>query len=182
MDELQAIKQALGFLLEQENIRQQEIAALNEKIDALSGDFNNRSSEFSQWVDDRNFNDFAGKYGEELSPYNDRLRKIHQDDDYDVVRDTYDAFNSGDNDGDVDNFVKETKSALDAYLKDIGIPEDVKVEVKADMDGDGETETVIDEKPAEEPTEKPAADDDEKKKFMDSINSAVDKELAKQKK
>lgn len=36
MDELQSIKQALSFLLDQENIRQQELAALNEKIEALN--------------------------------------------------------------------------------------------------------------------------------------------------
>ena len=33
MDELTSIKQALSFLLEQENIRQQELDALNEKIE-----------------------------------------------------------------------------------------------------------------------------------------------------
>lgn len=190
MDELQSIKQALSFLLEQENIRQQEIAALNEKIEALNTNLTDRSKEFAGWVDERDFRDFSNKYGEKLAPYAEKMGKIHQD--YDLLRDTYDAYNSGDKDVGEDEFIDNTISALDAYLEDIGIPKDVAVEVKADMDGDGEPETVVAEKEGEVETqpdvEEPdtevaeEAAPDEDKEFMDSINSAVDKELAKKKK
>lgn len=189
MDELQSIKQALSFLLEQENIRQQEIATLNEKIEALNTALSDRTNDFSSWVDNREFKDFSDKYGEKLAPYAEKMGKIHQD--YDLVRDAYDAYNSDDSGVDEDTFIDNTVSALDAYLEDIGIPKDVAVEVKADMNGDGEPETVVAEK--EGNTEKveevkevediPEAEEaDEDKKFMDSINKAVDKELAKNKK
>ena len=75
-EELKAIKQALSFLLDQENIRQQELNALNEKIDALSGNFNERDKAFSDWVDDREFKDFDSAYGEKLKPYSETMRKI----------------------------------------------------------------------------------------------------------
>ena len=196
MDELQSIKQALSFLLDQENIRQQELAALNEKIEALNTILSERSKEFTGWIDNREFKDFADKYGEKLAPYAEKMGKIHQD--YDLVRDTYDAYNSSDMSVDEDEFIDNTVSALNSYLKDIGIPMDVAVEVKADMNGDGEPETTIAEKKPEgeaevevevkkevapeAKTEKGVeAEEDEDKKFMDSINKAVDKELAKNK-
>lgn len=190
MDELQSIKQALSFLLEQENIRQQELAALNEKIEALNTSISDRSKEFTDWVDNREFKDFSDKYGEKLAPYAEKMGKIHQD--YDLVRDAYDAYNSDETGIDEDSFIDNTISALDAYLEDIGIPKDVAVEVKADMDRDGEPETVVAEKEGETVEEKevtPEAETEEKdveadedKKFMDSINAAVDKELAKKNK
>lgn len=196
MDELQSIKQALSFLLDQENIRQQELAALNEKIEALDTILSERSKEFTGWIDNREFKDFADKYGEKLAPYAEKMGKIHQD--YDLVRDTYDAYNSSDMSVDEDEFIDNTVSALNSYLKDIGIPMDVAVEVKADMNGDGEPETTIAEKkpegeaevevevkkevaPEAETEKDVEAEEDEDKKFMDSINKAVDKELAKNK-
>lgn len=195
MDELQSIKQALSFLLDQENIRQQELAALNEKIEALNDTLSERSREFTGWVDNREFKDFADKYGEKLAPYAEKMGKIHQD--YDLVRDAYDAYNSSDMSMGEDEFIDNTVSALDSYLEDIGIPMDVAVEVKADMNGDGEPETTIAEKkpegeaeveikeeiaPEAEAEKEVEAEEDEDKKFMDSINKAVDKELAKNKK
>ena len=196
MDELQSIKQALSFLLDQENIRQQELAALNEKIEALNTILSERSKEFTGWIDNREFKDFSDKYGEKLAPYAEKMGKIHQD--YDLVRDTYDAYNSSDMSVDEDEFIDNTVSALNSYLKDIGIPMDVAVEVKADMNGDGEPETTIAEKkpegeaevevevkkkvaPEAETEKDVEAEEDEDKKFMDSINKAVDKELAKNK-
>ena len=194
MEELQSIKQALSFLLDQENIRQQELAALNEKIEALNTTLSDRSKEFTSWIDNREFKDFSDKYGEKLAPYAEKMGKIHQD--YDLVRDTYDAYNSSDMSVGEDEFIDNTVSALDSYLKDIGIPMDVAVEVKADMNGDGEPETTIAEKkpegeaevevkkevaPEAETEKGVEAEEDEDKKFMDSINKAVDKELAKNK-
>lgn len=194
MDELQSIKQALSFLLDQENIRQQELAALNEKIEALNTILSEKSKEFTGWIDNREFKDFSDKYGEKLAPYAEKMGKIHQD--YDLVRDTYDAYNSSDMSVGEDEFIDNTVSALDSYLEDIGIPMDVAVEVKADMNGDGEPETTIAEKkpegeaevevkkevaPEAETGKDVEAEEDEDKKFMDSINKAVDKELAKNK-
>lgn len=196
MEELQSIKQALSFLLDQENIRQQELAALNEKIEALNATLSEKSKEFTGWIDNREFKDFSDKYGEKLAPYAEKMGKIHQD--YDLVRDTYDAYNSSDMSVGEDEFIDNTVSALDSYLEDIGIPMDVAVEVKADMNGDGEPETTIAEKkpegeaevkvevkkevaPEAETEKDVEAEEDEDKKFMDSINKAVDKELAKNK-
>ena len=206
MDELTSIKQALSFLLEQENIRQQELNALNEKIEGLSGSVNDRVKEFSGWVDDRNFKDFSDKYGEQLSPYAEKMNKIRGDG-YDFMRDAYDSYDPSVYSSQ-DEYIADTISSLDKYLEDIGIPKDVKVEVKADMNGDGITETVIDSTETVEPAdtektedaekqeekkeksedekseaedEKSEVEDEEEKKFMDSISAAVDKELAKNK-
>lgn len=193
MDEMNSIKQALSFLLEQESIRQQEIAALNEKIDSLLGTVNDRVKEFSGWVNDRDFKDFSDKYGERLAPYADKMNKIHTEDGYDFMKDLY---NSYDGKQPQDDFINETVEALDKYLEEIGIPKDVKVEVKADLNGDGEVETVVDTNEATPAKAEPEAEvkkeveveepakaetEDEDKEFMDSINKAVDKELAKNK-
>lgn len=176
-EELKAIKQALSFLLDQENIRQQELNALNEKIDALSGNFNERDKAFSDWVDDREFKDFDSAYGEKLKPYSETMRKIRQDD-YDLARDAYNTYRDSDKSLSPEEFIDTTISALDKYLEDIGIPKGTAVEVKADLNGDGEPETVVAEKATVE-TEKVEEKSEEDKDFMDSINAAVDKELAK---
>ena len=179
-EELKAIKQALSFLLDQENIRQQELNALNEKIDALSGNFNERDKAFSDWVDDREFKDFDSAYGEKLKPYSETMRKIRQDD-YDLARDVYNTYRDSDKDLSPEEFIDSTISALDKYLEDIGIPKGTAVEVKADLNGDGKPETVVAEKTTveTEKVEEKSDDDKEDKDFMDSINAAVDKELAK---
>ena len=182
-EELKAIKQALSFLLDQENIRQQELNALNEKIDALSGNFNERDKAFSDWVDDREFKDFDSAYGEKLKPYSETMRKIRQDD-YDLARDVYNTYRDSDKDLSPEEFIDSTISALDKYLEDIGIPKGTAVEVKADLNGDGKPETVVAEQATkevevEEKSEEKSDDDNEDKDFMDSINAAVDKELAK---
>ena len=182
-EELKAIKQALSFLLDQENIRQQELNALNEKIDALSGNFNERDKAFSDWVDDREFKDFDSAYGEKLKPYSETMRKIRQDD-YDLARDVYNTYRDSDKDLSPEEFIDTTISALDKYLEDIGIPKGTAVEVKADLNGDGKPETVVAEQATkevevEEKSEEKSDDDKEDKDFMDSINAAVDKELAK---
>ena len=179
-EELKAIKQALSFLLDQENIRQQELNALNEKIDALSGNFNERDKAFSEWVDDREFKDFDSAYGEKLKPYSETMRKIRQDD-YDLARDVYDTYRDSDKNLSPEEFIDTTISALDKYLEEIGIPKGTAVEVKADLNGDGKPETVVAEQATmeKEKVEEKSEEDKEDKDFMDSINAAVDKELAK---
>lgn len=177
-EELKAIKQALSFLLDQENIRQQELNALNEKIDALSGNFNERDKAFSEWVDDREFKDFNSAYGEKLKPYSETMRKIRQDD-YDLARDVYDTYRDSDRNLSPEEFIDSTISALDKYLEEIGIPKGTAVEVKADLNGDGKPETVVAEQATMEKVEEKSDEDKEDKDFMDSINAAVDKELAK---
>lgn len=179
-EELKAIKQALSFLLDQENIRQQELNALNEKIDALSGNFNDRDKAFSDWVDDREFKDFDSAYGEKLKPYSETMRKIRQDD-YDLARDVYNTYRDSDKSISPEEFIDSTISALDKYLEEIGIPKGTAVEVKADLNGDGKPETVVAEQAAveTEKVEEKSEEDKEDKDFMDSINAAVDKELAK---
>ena len=179
-EELKAIKQALSFLLDQENIRQQELNALNEKIDALSGNFNERDKAFSEWVDDREFKDFDSAYGEKLKPYSETMRKIRQDD-YDLARDVYDTYRDSDKSLSPEEFIDSTISALDKYLEEIGIPKGTAVEVKADLNGDGKPETVVAEQATVETenVEEKSDEDKEDKDFMDSINAAVDKELAK---
>lgn len=179
-EELKAIKQALSFLLDQENIRQQELNALNEKIDALSGSFNERDKAFSEWVDDREFKDFDSAYGEKLKPYSETMRKIRQDD-YDLARDAYNTYRDSDKSLSPEEFIDSTIYALDKYLEEIGIPKGTAVEVKADLNGDGEPETIVAEKDTveTEKVEEKSEEDKEDKDFMDSINAAVDKELAK---
>ena len=137
------IKQVLSFLLEQENLRAQEMRALNDKIDSLFSIVDEKVLEYGQFADDINFDKFNSKYGEQLGQYSDVMKRINQDDGYDVIRDTFDEMKNHE-DVDSDAFVTDVTTRLDAYLGSLGIPSDTKVEVVADLDGDGETETVVD--------------------------------------
>lgn len=201
MDELEQIKQSIAamketliFLVEQEKIRGNEVAALNEKIEAVNDTVVNQIINPSiDLYNEKQYEDFSSKYGERLGKYDETMRSSMNDPEYDSTREAWDALQADeDKDNvDVEAYVSGVEQGLEQYVNNIkkalGIPMDEAVEitetpegdieVKADENGDGEPETTVateatEEAPAEEmPTteETPENEEDE-----------IDPELAKE--
>ena len=165
---IETFKETLVFLVEQEKVRGEEVAALNEKIesvnDILVNQIINPSIEAYQ---EEQYQGFKDKYGEQLGKYDDTLRTSMNDPEYDSTREAWDelqALPEEERAGvDEEAYVKGVEEGLSEYVdnikKSLGIDEDAaveikedengEIEVKADTDGDGEVDTKVTEKKSE---------------------------------
>ena len=192
MDELSEIKEAINtiketlvFLVEQEKVRGEEVAALNEKIEAVNDLVTKQIVEPSiAYFDEQQFNDFNSKYGERLGKYDDLMKSSLNSPDYSSTREAWNELkNMSDEEKanlDMDKYVEGVESGIADYVakikEQLGLPPEADmeikadeegVEVKADADGNGTKEVVAEEKMDVE--EKPAEEESE-----------VDPELAKE--
>ena len=162
---IETFKETLVFLVEQEKVRGEEVAALNEKIesvnDILVNQIINPSIEAYQ---EEQYQGFKDKYGEQLGKYDDTLRTSMNDPEYDSTREAWDELQAlpEEERAEVDEeaYVKGVEEGLSEYVdnikKSLGIDEDAAVEIKedengeievnADTDGDGEVDTKVTEK------------------------------------
>ena len=165
---IETFKETLVFLVEQEKVRGEEVAALNEKIesvnDILVNQIINPSIEAYQ---EEQYQGFKDKYGEQLGKYDDTLRTSMNDPEYDSTREAWDelqALPEEERAGvDEEAYVKGVEEGLSEYVdnikKSLGIDKDTaveikedengEIEVKADTDGDGEVDTEVTEKKSE---------------------------------
>lgn len=165
---IETFKETLVFLVEQEKVRGEEVAALNEKIesvnDILVNQIINPSIEAYQ---EEQYQGFKDKYGEQLGKYDDTLRTSMNDPEYDSTREAWDELQTlpEEERAEVDEeaYVKGVEEGLSEYVdnikKSLGIDEDAaveikedengEIEVKADTDGDGEVDTEVTEEKSE---------------------------------
>lgn len=165
---IETFKETLVFLVEQEKVRGEEVAALNEKIesvnDILVNQIINPSIEAYQ---EEQYQGFKDKYGEQLGKYDDTLRTSMNDPEYDSTREAWDELQALPEEErvevDEEAYVKGVEEGLSEYVdnikKSLGIDEDAaveikedengEVEVKADTDGDGEVDTKVTEEKSE---------------------------------
>lgn len=169
MDELEQIKQmveafkeTLVFLVEQEKIRGEEVAALNEKIDAVNDVLVNQIINPSvEAYQEEQYNGFKDKYGERLSKFDETIRTSMNDPEYDSTREAWDQLQEMPEEEkagvDTDAYVDGVEQGLEEYVdnikKSLGLAEDEpveitqdengEIEVKADTDGDGQVDDVV---------------------------------------
>lgn len=161
---IETFKETLVFLVEQEKVRGEEVAALNEKIesvnDILVNQIINPSIEAYQ---EEQYQGFKDKYGEQLGKFDETIRTSMNDPEYDSTREAWDelqALPEEEREGvDEEAYVKGVEEGLTEYVdnikKSLGIDEDAaveikedgngEIEVKADTDGDGEVDTEVTE-------------------------------------
>lgn len=212
MDENQVIQyvNAIGNAL---NELDRHIKAIEEKVDEGIAEADKRINELHKVVYDEiinpaneyigkmdreaRFDDFNEKYGERLGSLNDELSAI-EGDDYDIVRDAFDQYDSYEGDKpDEDEFVNALVEAVGNQLSQIkeklGIAPNADIEVKQDEDGntvvesegevvatddgegaeedegEGEDVTTVEvEKPAKEEGEEAEAEGEEKEADSES--------------
>lgn len=138
---------------------------------------------------------WKNKYGEKLSPYEERL-KATEGDDFDIWKTTYDEWNATEDDPDewVDVLIEEIDKSLEPLAKVFGVPKEdlnatVEIEngevadIQADIEPEGEgteaeeevtEETVTEEEPA---TEEGAEEEElsEEEAFQKELDDAYNK-------
>lgn len=194
MDELSEIKEAIStiketlvFLVEQEKVRGEEVAALNDKIDAVNELVTKQIVEPAiQYYNEEQFNKFNDQYGERLGKYDELMKSSLNQPDYSSTREAWNELQGMSDEErdaiDMDKYVEGVESGIADYVakikEQLGLPSETDVEikadengveVKADTDGDGDKEVVAEEK--EEVKEDVEGAEDE---------SEVDPELAKE--
>ena len=198
---IETFKETLVFLVEQEKVRGEEVAALNEKIesvnDILVNQIINPSIEAYQ---EEQYQGFKDKYGEQLGKYDDTLRTSMNDPEYDSTREAWDelqALPEEERAGvDEEAYVKGVEEGLSEYVdnikKSLGIDKDTaveikedengEIEVKADTDGDGEVDTKVTEEKSETEVEndKETTSESEVVEENEEDKAEVDPELQKE--
>ena len=136
---------------------------------------------------------WKNKYGEKLSPYEEKL-KATEGDDFDIWKTTYDEWNATEDDPDewVDVLIEEIDKSLEPLAKVFGVPKEdlnatveiengVVADIQADIEPEAEEvteETVTEEEPAtEEGTEEEGAEEElsEEEAFQKELDEAYDK-------
>lgn len=194
MDELSEIKEAINtiketlvFLVEQEKVRGEEVAALNDKIEAVNELVTKQIVEPTiAYYNEEQFNKFNDKYGERLGKYDELMRSSLNSPDYSATRAAWDELQGMSDEEkaaiDMDKYVEGVESGIADYVakikEQLGLPPESEVEikadekgveVKADANGDGDKETVAEEKVEEKTDVEGGADEAE-----------IDPELAKE--
>lgn len=165
---IETFKETLVFLVEQEKVRGEEVAALNEKIESVNDILVNQIINPSiEAYKEEQYQGFKDKYGEQLGKYDDTLRTSMNDPEYDSTREAWDELQAlpeeERSDVDEEAYVKGVEEGLSEYVdnikKSLGIDKDAaveikedgdgEIEVKADTDGDGEVDTEVTEKKSE---------------------------------
>lgn len=134
---------------------------------------------------------WKNKYGEKLSPYEEKL-KATEGDDFDIWKTTYDEWNATEEDPDewVDVLIEEIDKSLEPLAKVFGVPKEdlnatVEIEngevadIQADIEPEAEGE-VAEETVAEEPatTEEEGAEEEElseEEAFQKELDEAYNK-------
>ena len=165
---IETFKETLVFLVEQEKVRGEEVAALNEKIESVNDILVNQIINPSiEAYKEEQYQGFKDKYGEQLGKYDDTPRTSMNDHEYDSTREDWDelqALPEEERAGvDEEAYVKGVEEGLSEYVdnikKSLGIDKDTaveikedgdgEIEVKADTDGDGEVDTEVTEEKSE---------------------------------
>lgn len=146
MDEdiIKALKDSLGYLLQQEEIRHQEIEALNSKIDALSSQFDSKLEEWKDFSGEQRLGAFRDKYHDKLDKFNEPMTLINGED-YDAVKDSYDYYDAMEGEKpDESEYVDKVAASLQEYIDGIKAKLGTDaIKITADTTGNGKADTVV---------------------------------------
>lgn len=163
-ESISTIKETLVFLVEQEKVRGEEVAALNDKIEAINELVTKQIVEPTiAYYNEEQFNKFNDKYGERLGKYDELMRSSLNSPDYSATRAAWDELQDMSDEEkealDMDKYVEGVESGIADYVakikEQLGLPAEAEVEikadekgveVKADADGNGTKEVVAEEK------------------------------------
>lgn len=128
-------------------------------------------AEFEQMQHDEALSDFRCKHAEKLEPFNDKLKALEHDENFDIVEKAFDDFSAREDGMEEDEYVEKLAEKVQSQLDEIagifGVApeavEEIKVEteegeIKAEVE-DGEVVAVEDEA-TEEATEDEATEDE----------------------
>ena len=143
-DVIKALKDSLKYLLQQEEIRHQEIEALNAKIDALSSQFSSKLEDWDKFSGEQRLGAFRDKYHDKL----------------DKVKDSFDYYSQMEGEKpDEDEYVDKVSGSLQEYIDGIKAKLGTEaIKITADTTGDGQPDTVVVDESKTVKTAEPADD------------------------
>ena len=159
-DVIKALKDSLKYLLQQEEIRHQEIEALNAKIDAISSQFSSKLEDWDKFSGEQRLGAFRDKYHDKLDKFNEPMSLINGSD-YDAVKDSFDYYSQMEGEKpEEDEYVDKVSGSLQEYIDGIKAKLGTEaIKITADTTGDGKPDTVVvDESKTAEPATAPADD------------------------
>ena len=178
-DVIKALKDSLKYLLQQEEIRHQEIEALNAKIDALSSQFSSKLDDWDKFSGEQRLGAFRDKYHDKLDKFNEPMSLINGSD-YDAVKDSFDYYSQMEGEKpDEDEYVDKVAGSLQEYIDGIKAKLGTEaIKITADTTGDGKPDTVVvDESKTAEPADD-AAKAAEMGKIEEQYKNDQDKDAA----
>lgn len=158
-DVIKALKDSLKYLLQQEEIRHQEIEALNAKIDALSSQFSSKLDDWDKFSGEQRLGAFRDKYHDKLDKFNEPMSLINGSD-YDAVKDSFDYYSQMEGEKpDEDEYVDKVSGSLQEYIDGIKAKLGTEaIKITADTTGDGKPDTVVVDESKTVKTAEPADD------------------------
>lgn len=171
IDVIEQLKTAIAEIIEYQKHLAEEITSI--KTDLMDNIINPIKGEFEKYQHDEALSDFREKYGEKLDSFNDKLKLLEHNPDFDIVEKAFDDYQTRTDGMGEDEYVEKLASHIQEQLDEIGRAygvepekiEEVKVEttdgdeIKAEVE-DGEVVEV--EKESEEKVEETATDETEK--------------------
>ena len=168
IDVIEQLKTAIADIIEYQKHLAEEITSI--KTDLMDNLINPIKGEFEKYQHDEALSDFRCKYGEKLDGFNDKLKLLEHNPDFDIVEKAFDAYTERTDDMGEDEYVEKLASHIQEQLDEIGRAygvepekiEEVDVEttdgeeIKAEVE-DGQVEKV--EKESEEKVEETATDE-----------------------
>ncbi len=176
IDVIEQLKTAIAEIIEYQKHLAEEITSI--KTDLMDNIINPIKSEFDKYQHDEALSDFRCKYAEKLDGFNDKLKIIEHNPDFDIVEKAFDSYNEREDGMDEDEYVEKLAEHIQNQLDEIagvfGVEkediEEVKVEttegeVEAKVENGKVVETEVEseeEKEVEEKETETAADETEK--------------------
>lgn len=171
IDVIEQLKTAIADIIEYQKHLAEEITSI--KTDLMDNLINPIKGEFEKYQHDEALSDFRCKYGEKLDGFNDKLKLLEHNPDFDIVEKAFDAYTKRTDGMGEDEYVEKLANHIQEQLDEIGRAygvepekiEEVKVEttdgdeIKAEVE-DGQVVEV--EKETEEKVEETATDETEK--------------------
>lgn len=176
IDVIEQLKTAIAEIIEYQKHLAEEITSI--KADLMDNIINPIKSEFDKYQHDEALSDFRCKYAEKLDGFNDKLKIIEHNPDFDIVEKAFDSYNEREDGMGEDEYVEKLAEHIQNQLDEIagvfGVEkediEEVKVEttegeVEAKVEDGEVVETEVEGEEKEEATEEkeePATDETEK--------------------
>lgn len=189
---LTSYRDAINMLIERIDAQDSMVNALKEQTSSLEKMvFDDVINPAKQAMEEEIYNSklkaFGETYADKFNGYNDTLKPI-EGEDFDIVKQAFDGYNAIEGEKPeesvyIDELLKSVDAQIDEIRKAIGVPEDVKIEIKSEGDGSEpkiEVEKEIDAKGAEVEKEEPKVDSTEDEVIIEEDEEQSDpEELAK---
>lgn len=194
IDVIEQLKTAIADIIEYQKHLAEEITSI--KTDLMDNLINPIKGEFEKYQHDEALSDFRCKYAEKLDGFNDKLRIMEHNPDFDIVEKAFDGYQERTDGMGEDEYVEKLAEHIQEQLDEIGRAygvepekiEEVKVEttdgeeIKAEVE-EGQVvdvEKESEEKVEETTTDEPVTDEPKEEEITTDVEAPTEEELSEE--